>query len=279
MYVIMREEGDLTSRDPLLAVGSPLVHPGVAMDRPPFLPKKSLLLLSGKVHKKAARRIVAEVPEARGVVKTADFVPGLVSHDINAVPRVYTLLAGCDVRADIYPLASGPLVVYKQQSLIHVEFPRAGYPKLRSVTARVGKPPVPFFVDACSGPGTLGLTAACLGVPHVVMNDAWYASAFWSAFNIEINRAYFDVGEVRIFGNLGDMARHPVVREPVKIAETVGRQVIEVYQGDLRNLDRVIPNDAHPVAALDIFDKNNPKEVSALLRDWKGRMGGDAFIP
>ena len=279
MYVIMREEGDLTSRDPLIAVGSPLIHPGFAMDQPPFLPAKSLLLLSGKVHENAARRIVGEVPEVRGVVKTADFVPGLVSHDLDAVPRVYTLLAGCDVRADIYPLATGPLVVYKQQSLIHIEFPRAGYPKLRSVAAHVGKPPVPFFVDACSGPGTLGLAAACLGVPHVVMNDAWYASAFWSAFNIEVNRAYFDVGEVRIYGHLGDMARHPVVREPVKIADTVGRQVIEVYQGDFRNLDRVIPGDAHPVAALDIFGKNNQKEVSSLLRDWQGRMGGDAFIP
>jgi hypothetical protein len=249
------------------------------LDRPPFLPKKSLLLLSGRVHEKAARRIVAEVPEARGVVKSADFVPGLVSCDTDAVPRTYNLLAGCDVRADLYPLATGPLVVYKQQSLIHVEFPRAGYPKLRSVAAHVGKPPVPFFVDACSGPGTLGLTAACLGVPHVVMNDAWYASAFWSAFNIEINRAYFDVGEVRIFGQLRDMARHPVVREPVKIAETVGQQEIEVYQGDLRNLDRVIPGDAHPVAALDIFDKNDRNGISAMLRDWQGRVGGDVFVP
>jgi hypothetical protein len=279
MYVIMREEGDLTSRDPLIAVGSPLIHPGIVLDRPPFLPKKSLLLLSGRVHEKAARRIVAEVPEARGVVKSADFVPGLVSCDTDAVPRTYNLLAGCDVRADLYPLATGPLVVYKQQSLIHVEFPRAGYPKLRSVAAHVGKPPVPFFVDACSGPGTLGLTAACLGVPHVVMNDAWYASAFWSAFNIEINRAYFDVGEVRIFGQLRDMARHPVVREPVKIAETVGQQEIEVYQGDLRNLDRVIPGDAHPVAALDIFDKNDRNGISAMLRDWQGRVGGDVFVP
>ena len=54
MYVIMQEEGDLTSHDPLIAVGSPLIHPGMVMDRPPFLPAKSLILLSGKVHEKAA---------------------------------------------------------------------------------------------------------------------------------------------------------------------------------------------------------------------------------
>lgn len=279
MYVIMQEEGDLTSRDPLIAVGSPLIHPGMAMDRPPFLPAKSLLLLSGRVREKAARRIVAEVPEVRGVVKSADYIPGLVSLDPGESPRVYTLLAGCDVRADIYPLATGPLVVYKQQSLIHVEFPRAGYPKLRSVAARVGTLPVPFFVDACSGPGTLGLAAACLGVPHVILNDAWYASAFWSAFNLKVNHVYMDTGEVHILRTLEDMARQPVVRDPVKIAETSGRQVIEVYQGDLRHLDQVIPRDAHPVAALDIFNKDNKKEVSALISDWRVRMGGEAFIP
>ena len=129
------------------------------------------------------------------------------------------------------------------------------------------------------GRGRSALAAACLGVPHVVMNDAWYASAFWSAFNLEVNRAYFDIENVRIYGQIRDMALHPVGREPVKIAETTGRQVIEVYQGDFRNLDHVIPKDAHPVAALDIFEKNDRNEISAMLRDWQGRMGGDAFVP
>jgi hypothetical protein len=279
MYVIMQEEGDLTSHDPLIAVGSPLIHPGMVMDRPPFLPAKSLILLSGKVHEKAARRIVCEVPEIRGVVKTAAYIPGLVSFDPNQTPQVYSLLAGCDVRADIYPLATGPLVIYKQQSRIHVEFPRAGYPKLRSVATHLGTPPVPFFVDACSGSGTLGLAAACLGVRHVILNDAWYASAFWSAFNLEVNHVYLDIDKVNILRSLQDMVLKPVIRDPVKIAETSGRQVIEVYQGDLRCLDRVIPRDAHPVAAIDIFDKSNKTEGSNLLNEWLMRMGGEAFIP
>ena len=281
MYVIMQEEGDLTAkRSTSLRSDSPLIHPGMAMDRPPFLPAKSLLLLSGKAQEKAAQRIVAEVPESPGCCQNRRLSSPGLSHSIRmSTPRVYTLLAGCDVRADIYPLATGPLVVYKQQALIHVEFPRAGYPKLRSIAAHVGTSPVPFFVDACSGPGTLGLAAACLGVPHVVMNDAWYASAFWSAFNLKVNRIYFDVEKVRIYKQPEEMAGHPVAREPVKIAETVGRQIIEVYQGDFRMLDRVIPRDAHPVAALDVFDKNNQKGISALLHDWKERMGGDAFVP
>ncbi|MFA5237116.1 MAG: hypothetical protein WC362_04605 [Methanoregula sp.] len=279
MYVIMREEGDLGPTDPLIAVGSPLVHPGLALDRPPFLPEKSLLLLSGKVTPKTARRIVAEVPEVKGVVRTAPGIPGLASHEPDAVPLVHTLLAGCDVRADIYPLSTGPLVVYKQQSVIHVEFPRAGYPKLRAVAARVGKPPVPLFVDACSGPGTLGLAAACLGVPHVIMNDAWYAAAFWSAVNIGVNRDFLDIDEVKICTQYGEMRSHPVVREPKKIAVARGRQTLEVYQGDFQNLGAVIPRDAHPVTALDVFDKQDRDAVSALLRVWRNRVGGDVFVP
>jgi hypothetical protein len=279
MYIIMQEEGDLKSTDPLITVGAPLIHPGFAMDKPPFLPEKSLVLMSGRVSKKAALRIYAEVPEVRGVVKTAPFIPGLATVDLDAVPNVYELLAGCDVRADIFPLATGPLVVYKQQSLVHVEFPRGGYPKIQAVTRHVGTPPVPFFVDACCGAGTLGLAAACLGVPHVILNDAWYASAFWSAFNLEVNRQYLNIERVKLFEQIEDMARHPVTREPVKIAETSGKQVIEVYQGDFRLLDRIIPRDAKPVTALDIFEKNNSSAVSRIISDWQNRIGGDPFIP
>ena len=64
-----------------------------------------------------------EVPELRGVVKTGNFIPGIASADLKSVPWVYELLAGCDVRADIFPLRTGPLVMYKQQSLVHINFP------------------------------------------------------------------------------------------------------------------------------------------------------------
>jgi hypothetical protein len=279
IWVVMVEEGDLRPSDPLIAAGSPLIHPGFAMDRPPFLPEKSLVLLSPRVTKKASERLMREVPELRGVVRTGDFVPGLAAADVNAVPRVYELLAGCDVRADVFPLATGPLVMYKQQSLVHIEFPRAGYPKIRSVQHRVGSPPVPYFIDACSGVGTLGLTAACLGVPRVVMNDAWYASAFWSAFNLEVNREYLSVGRIRIFEQVEDMAKHPVVRDPVKIAETEGEQVIEVYQGDFRELSRVLAPGLSPLTALDLFEKKDAVATTKIRKEWLDRAGGEVFIP
>jgi hypothetical protein len=279
IWVVMVGDGDLKKTDPLIAAGSPLIHPGFAMDRPPFLPEKSLVLLSPRVTKKTAERLVREVPELRGVVRTGDFVPGIATASLDSVPKVYELLAGCDVRADVFPLATGPLVMYKQQSLVHIEFPRAGYPKIRSVELHVGNPPAPFFIDACSGVGTLGLTAACLGVPRVVMNDAWYASAFWSAFNLEVNREYLSISCVRIFEQLQDMAKHPVVREPVKIAETEGAQVIEVYQGDFRELPSVLRPGLPPLTALDIFEKKDKVAAGKIQREWQERVGGDVFIP
>ncbi len=279
IYTIMVEEGDLTLKDPLIAAGSPLIHPGVAMDRPPFLPMKSLVLLSSRVNTKAAARIVGEVPEVRGVVKTGDFVPGIATLDLNAVPRVYELLAGCDVRADIFPLGTGPLVMYKQQSLVHIEFPRSGYPKIQSVIRHVGNPPVNLFIDACCGVGTLGLTAACCGVPHVIMNDAWYASAFWSAFNLEVNREYLKISRVRIFEQMDDLQKHPINRDLVKIAETEGEQKIEVFQGDFHALPDVIPAGARPVTALDLFNKDDLPELRRAEKEWTRLAGGEVFVP
>jgi hypothetical protein len=66
IYVIMVEEGDMKPTAPLIAVGSPLVHPGFPMERPPFLSGKSLVLLTQKATKQTAERLMSEVPELRG---------------------------------------------------------------------------------------------------------------------------------------------------------------------------------------------------------------------
>ena len=279
LYVIMVEEGDLMPTDPLIDVGSPLVHPGFVMDRAPYLPEKSLVLMTSRTGKKTANRLLREVPEIRGVVKRGEFVPGIGDFNSGTSPHTYELCAGCDVRADIFPVKTGPLVMYKQQSLIHIEFPRFGYPKLRTVERYVGMPPVPLFVDACSGVGTLGLAAACAGVHHVIMNDAWYAAAFWSAINLEVNREYLAIERVRVYRQLQDLKERPVAREPVKIAETEGNQVIEVYHGDLRELNHVIPWAGTPVTALDVFGKRDRNAVEKISADWLAKVGGVAFIP
>ncbi|MEM2124740.1 MAG: hypothetical protein QXL43_05375 [Methanolinea sp.] len=278
LYAIYLEEGIFSGREPLRAVGSPLIHPGVFTAGPPFLPAGSLVLLSPAVTPAAAERIVAEVPEAKGVVRSGDFVPGAVDPDLGEPPKTYELLAGCDVRAGVFPTGAGPLVIYTQQSQIHIEFPRPRNPKIASVERRLkaGLPRV--FVDACAGTGTLGLCAALHGVQEVILNDAWYAAAYWSAQNVRVNRKALGIRDVAFHLPYDEMRRRRVSREPVAVAEAAGERTISVFFGDYRELYRVLPRE--PVCAvIDLFDKSDAEANRRVIAEWRGKVPGDVFIP
>jgi hypothetical protein len=279
LYRIMVEEGALSRDDPLKGAGMPLVHPGFAMDEAPYLPRNSLLLLSMVADEKVAERLYGEVPELRGVVKCGKFVPGAVDVDLSVTPRVYELLAGCDVRADVFYTQHSPVVAYKQQSLIHIEFPRGYDPKIVNIGVHVRHSLPRAFVDASCGVGTLGIIAAQYGVPHVIMNDAWYAAAFWAAFNLKVNSESLLGGEIHITEDYASMASHPVVREPRRIAYTEGKQLVEVYQGDYRNLPPLIPERDRILTVIDLFEKGDEDLNRRILEDWRGRVGGEVFIP
>jgi hypothetical protein len=276
IYRIMAEEGDLAGTEPLAAAGTPLVHPGSALRRAPYLPPGSLLLLSRSVEERAAARLVAEVPEVRGVVRAGAGTPGV--RDTDTEPMTHTLLAGCDVRADVFPTLRGPVVVYKQQSALHVEFPRDRDQKILSLEREIRRRRPRTFVDACSGAGTLGLAAARAGVPRVICNDAWYAAAYWTACNLQVNREFLDIGEVTMHRSYDDLRRREVARDPLPVATAAGAQEIEVYQGDLRLLPAVLPPEVD-LAALDLFEKADAGKVSQLTRAWQTRVGGAIFIP
>ncbi|SCL74883.1 hypothetical protein L21_0767 [Methanoculleus chikugoensis] len=276
IYRVMAAEGDLAGTEPLAAAGMPLVHPGFAMRSAPYLPPGSLVLLSRSAGKRAAARLVAEVPEVRGVVRTGAGAPGI--SDTDAEPAGHTLLAGCDVRADVFPTRVGPIVVYKQQSALHVEFPRDRDEKILSLEREIDRHRPRTFVDACSGAGTLGIAAARAGVPRVIANDAWYAAAFWTACNIAVNREFLGVGEVAMHVSYDGLRRRPVARDPVRVASAAGAQEIEVYQGDLRLLSAVLPPGID-LAALDLFEKNDGRKVEEITGAWRARVGGAIFIP
>ncbi len=278
LYEILAREGIFSGKEPLKAVGTPLVHPGFPTASPPYLPKKSLVLLSREVDEDTAVKMLNEVQEIRAVVKYGDFTPGVVDPDLATPPKTYDLLAGCDVRADIYPTTAGPLVLYQQQSKMHIEFPRFFNPKIQAVEARVMALGPQWFVDAFSGTGKLGLTAARMGVPHVILNDAWYAAAFWSGYNILVNREFFRVDEVRMLTDYESMKKEPVGTKPKPVAATEGQQEIMVYQGDFRKLYQVLP--AQPVlAALDVFEKEDKRATGFALQHWYEHVTGEAFIP
>jgi len=170
-------------------------------------------------------------------------------------------------------------VVYKQQSLIHIEFPRGYDPKIISVGVNLRHALPSVFVDAACGVGTLGIIAAAYGVPHVIMNDPWYAAAFWAAFNLKVNIEGLLVDEVHILEDYASMASHPVVREPRKIASTEGKQLIEVYQGDFRNLPPLIPERDRILTIIDLFEKGDEALNRRILGEWRSRVGGEVFIP
>ncbi len=278
LYVILLDVGILSGDEPLRAVGSPLIHPGFFMTAPPFLPPDSLVLLSPIVTKDAGQRIVEEVPEVRGVVRCGDFVPGLTDLFLTSPPRTYELLAGCDVRAGVFPTGAGPLVIYKQQSVMHIEFPRMRNPKIQSVERYLKMHNPAWCVDICAGAGTLGLCAAGHGIPGAILNDAWYAAAFWSAVNLHVNRRSFRVGDVAIHSTYDAMREKPVGKEPVRIAEAAGEQTIIIYQGDCRELWRVLPPE--PVCAvLDPFEKSDKDTTDRFIRAWQSHVPGEVFIP
>jgi hypothetical protein len=278
LYALLVREGIFTGKEALKDVGSPLLHPGYPVTTPPFLPKDSLVLLSRYPTPAVAQMIVDEIPEVRGVVRSGDFIPGVIDPALISPPRTYELLAGCDVRANVFPTKMGPVVLYQQQSTIHIEFPRWQNPKISSVEERIVRIRPEWFVDACCGAGTLGITAARLGVPHVILNDTWYAAAAWAAYNVGVNREFFRIDEVKTHIEFPLMAEHQVGEEPVLIAETEGEQEIRVYQGDIHKLPGVVPKVA-VLAVIDLFDKSDRVASRMLLREWMAQVNGEAFIP
>lgn len=279
MYVIMTETGVLGDDDPLARVGMPLVHPGFAMAQPPYLPKNSLVLLSRNVDEPTARRLVAEVPEVRGVIRSDESVPGLTDINFDGLPDTYQLLAGCDVRANVFSTQNEKIVVYKQQSVMHIEFPRGYDPKIVSVGVQVRTHKPKCFVDACSGVGTLGLVAALYDIPRVIFNDAWYAAAFWTAYNLRVNQENLNFDELILNCDYDTMKRNPVRTEPIEIAHTDGgKQSFQVYQSDFNLLNSVLPGDVD-LSVIDIFEKRDEERVHAIVEEWKSHVSGEVFIP
>jgi len=193
ILVIMVEEGLLDEKSSLRSVGSPLMTIGYPLSKAPFLPLKSLMLLSENMDKKTARRIISEVPEVKGVIRGDPRVTvGIL--DSEHEPIVYERLAGCDMRCDIIETPIGALCIYKRQSRMHIESPRSSYPKVMSLYNILRKFKNPFkVIDATCGPGTLGLFALFAGADKVIFNDIWSEAVKMTFINLEVNG--FKVGK------------------------------------------------------------------------------------
>ena len=279
-WTIMAEEGDLSFTAPVMATGIPLIHPGVALTAPPHLGNTSMVFLSRSVRHEAAERIVAEIPEIKGVVHDNGLVPGIAEKDETLQTyHTNTRCAGCDVRANIFETMEAPVTVFMQQSYAHIEYPRGFDPKLVATATNVIRHQPEVFVDPTCGVGTLSITAGKYGIPRIIMNDAWGYAAYWAAINLEINRDALGLDHVEMHIAYPDVQKAPVRTEPLKVADAFGDDThYEVWWGDMNRLGTVLP-DKVCLTAIDLFGKENRHRMAGIVRQWKNGIGGEVFIP
>ncbi len=269
-HAILVDEGLLRPDAPLATVGTPLLSPLAPLRRPPHLPPASLVLQSPHATPSSARRLMAEIPELKGVVGDRQLIPG-------ADGRTHDLLAGCDVYATVRFTPAGPLVLYRQASSCHIEAPGLADPKVVATDRALRRFLPDVFVDACAGVGTLGLVAGLRFVPTVVLNDRWGPAAWFAGLNLEANRAALLVGKVDHLRSFAELSATPLCDDPVPVAAVHGEQELLVSQGTLWAIPPLLPAGLR-LAALDPFDKE-PARLARITAKWQNCAGGEVFIP
>ncbi len=275
---IMQEQGDRNDDAGLSQVGTPLIARGFPIMYPPRLGPDSIVLITNNVGQAAAGDIVDRVPEVKGVVlRKGGQAESVGILDSDSSPHEYTLLAGCDMRCDVAQTAFGELVIYKNQSKIHIEFDNRHKMDILEKLDMQGLLAGKVVVDGMCGPGTLGLMSMLAGVRKVVFNDAWRPAIENLLLNIEVNKELLGVDvELEVIMPLEDLAL--VGDEPVLVARVMrgGEQVTvaaEVYFGDLRKLSGIV--EKWDVCLIDAFPAMEPSE---FVNIWTGKHPGGNVI-
>jgi hypothetical protein len=183
--------------------------------------------------------------------------------DTGKTPLTYELLAGCDMRADIVNSLLGDVCLYRNQSECHIEYWRNNSIKIKAMEKLYldGLIDGRIIVDGMASVGTLGLLAAISGADRVILNDAWLPAARNILINMEVNKEALGIDIQRI----ADIESLPQVGgNPVLVARASGFVDIEVYHGDLRKLDSVVPN--CDICIIDTFPGIN---VEPFARKWR----------
>ncbi|MDN5374167.1 MAG: hypothetical protein PWP32_932 [Methanothermobacter sp.] len=183
---IMIREGCVPEDARLRDVGAPLITPALPLESAPFLPERSLVILSPHLDKGTAETIMEDVPEVKGVLRgDMRTVPGMM--DSGTRPHVYELLAGCDMRCDIIETPSGALSIYRRQSRLHIEFSSGKNLKIQTAAREILSLRPENVLDATCGPGTLGIFSLKAGARNVVFNDIWREACEMTRLNLRVN--------------------------------------------------------------------------------------------
>lgn len=147
--------------------GTPLVEIGYPLKYLPVVSNDELIVM--KDVSKACAKEILKIPEVKGVISNNSKNTGLNRADDSA--DVNALIAGNDFRCDIFVLKSvmDCVVICKNQSKVHIEFPRPFNPKIAKIDRLNlnGK----VVIDGFCGSGTLGLAALKKGAKKVIFSD------------------------------------------------------------------------------------------------------------
>ncbi len=280
IWLILTEEKIIPPDAPLTSAGLPHLHPFMALRSPPYLPEKSMILLTHAIDRKTADRLMHEIPELRGIVCDHHIIPGLSDGIDSPVYHTHQCIAGCDLHATIFSSTAGNIVVYQRSSTMHIEIPRPFNPKLLSVSRMINKNRPAIVIDGCSGVGTLGIAAGLAGMPRIILNDRWYAAAYWSAVNIEVNRIPLGLEECSWLTDWDDFLTKKTRRCPIEILHASGKNLhITVLHGDFRCLPRKLSDLSTSLCVFDPFEKDDRKKLEKVMNEWKKNTGGQIFIP
>ncbi|WP_459202595.1 RsmD family RNA methyltransferase [Methanococcus sp. CF] len=147
--------------------GTPLIEIGYPLKYLPVVSNDELIVMNDL--SKACAKEILKIPEVKGVISNNSKNTGLNRADDSG--DVNSLIAGNDFRCDIFVLKSvmDCVVICKNQSKVHIEFPRPFNPKIAKIDRLNlnGK----VVIDGFCGSGTLGLIALKKGAKKVIFSD------------------------------------------------------------------------------------------------------------
>lgn len=183
---ILMEEKQLPSSSSIRKTGTPLITPAAYQEYMPYLSEKTLVLIISNVNKKTAQRMTDEIPEIKAIIK-GNIQNTIGIMDEKTDKHEYELLSGCDIRCDIQNTDVGEIAIYKNQSKIHIEYPKKESPKITQLKQVLEGYDSPAVIDAMCGPGTLGIYAIKKNAKKVLFNDINEHSIDALKTNLKIN--------------------------------------------------------------------------------------------
>lgn len=184
---IMIESGEISNSASIRKVGMPLITPAIYLQSSPYLPKRSVVIIMDEINGEVAQKIYNEVCEVKAII-CGDVNTTIGQKTKDSQINNYELKVGCPIRCDIQntPL-DDPVVVYKNQSKIHIEYPKEISQKIVDVDNALKKYDNPTVLDAMAGPGSLGIYALMCGAKKVVFNDIYPEAIKTTKLNLEVN--------------------------------------------------------------------------------------------